>query len=292
VTMRKGQWKLIHNLGVGYAGRWSGVENKAQVELFRIQRQGSEASDLEEAKNLSEKFPGIRDEMLAELNQFLASTGVTMPYRNLRSNLVSDQERASSPKVLELRSEKDRVWIKIEEGEGKVAIEQAHLLYTLNPKEFDQTRGHREEWFKTDARIDQGKIEATMPPGATHAVFCLRDAHGFLITSEPLPDFQAVPYGTQADSTFIKNGFAYKPGLYSLIQLGEDALGEANKQKLSTKQLEKRLSVAKKLYTSPKFDRLALSDTIRSLRAEIRKLEMVPQSKHYTINRFPTDPLF
>jgi len=131
-----------------------------------------------------------------------------------------------------------------------------------------------------------------MPPGATHAVFCLRDAHGFLITSEPLPDFQAVPYGTQADSTFIKNGFAYKPGLYSLIQLGEDALGEANKQKLSTKQLEKRLSVAKKLYTSPKFDRLALSDTIRSLRAEIRKLEMVPQSKHYTINRFPTDPLF
>jgi arylsulfatase A-like enzyme len=292
VTMRKGQWKLIHNLGVGYAGRWSGVENKAQVELFRIQRQGSEASDLEEAKNLSEKFPGIRDEMLAELNQFLASTGVTMPYRNLRSNLVSDQERASSPKVLELRSEKDRVWIKIEEGEGKVAIEQAHLLYTLNPKEFDQTRGHREEWFKTDARIDQGKIEATMPPGATHAVFCLRDAHGFLITSEPLPDFQAVPYGTQADSTFIKNGFAYKPGLYSLIQLGEDALGEANKQKLSTKQLEKRLSVAKKLYTSPKFDRLALSDTIRSLRAEIRKLEKVPQSKHYTINRFPTDPLF
>ena len=292
VTMRKGAWKLIHNLGVGYAGRWSGVENKAQVELFRIQRQGSEASDLEEAKNLSEKFPGIRDEMLAELNQFLASTGVTMPYRNLRSNLVSDQERASSPKVLELRSEKDRVWIKIEEGEGKVAIEQAHLLYTLNPKEFDQTRGHREEWFKTDARIDQGKIEATMPPGATHAVFCLRDAHGFLITSDPLPDFQAVPYGTQADSTFIKNGFAYKPGLYSLIQLGEDALGEANKQKLSTKQLEKRLSVAKKLYTSPKFDRLALSDTIRSLRAEIRKLEMVPQSKHYTINRFPTDPLF
>ena len=292
VTMRKGAWKLIHNLGVGYAGRWSGVENKAQVELFCIQRQGSEASDLEEAKNLSEKFPGIRDEMLAELNQFLASTGVTMPYRNLRSNLVSDQERASSPKVLELRSEKDRVWIKIEEGEGKVAIEQAHLLYTLNPKEFDQTRGHREEWFKTDARIDQGKIEATMPPGATHAVFCLRDAHGFLITSDPLPDFQAVPYGTQADSTFIKNGFAYKPGLYSLIQLGEDALGEANKQKLSTKQLEKRLSVAKKLYTSPKFDRLALSDTIRSLRAEIRKLEMVPQSKHYTINRFPTDPLF
>jgi len=34
------------------------------------------------------------------------------------------------------------------------------------------------------------------------------------------------------------------------------------------------------------------SNAIRSLRAEIRKLETVPQSQHYTINRFPTEPLF
>jgi len=35
-----------------------------------------------------------------------------------------------------------------------------------------------------------------------------------------------------------------------------------------------------------------ISDAIRSLRAEVRKLKQVPQSKHYAINRFPTEPLF
>ena len=292
ITMRKGPWKLVHNLGVGYAGRWSGVENKELVELFRVRKVGEDRQDLSEAINLADQFPEVRDAMLAELNSFLQDSGVTMPYRNLGSHGVSEDEREASPRVIELGSQESRICAKIEQGEGKAAIEKAHLLYTLNPREFDKTGGHREEWLKTKATISPGRVEATMPPGATHAVFCLRDAQGFLITSEPLPDFQTVPYATQADSTLLKNGYAYKPGLYSLIQLGEKAVSNAKKQKLDVTGLQKALKEAEEQYQVEKIEVVDFSDAIRSLRAEIRKLKTVPQSRHYTINRFPTDPLF
>jgi arylsulfatase A-like enzyme len=291
VVMRKGDWKLIRNLGVGYAGKWSGVENKESVELFRIKK-GGKISDLEEAKNLANEFPEIRKEMLTELNEFLRSSNVSMPYRNLGSNQVSEQERAASPKVLDLGSERDRVWITLEQGTGKVGIQDAQLIYTLNPSEFDKTKGHREEWFVKEASIGDGIVQATMPPGATHAVFCLRDANGFLITSEHLPDFQTVPYGNTADSTFLKNGFAYKPGLFSLIRLGEDALASARKKSLNTQRLETSLSEARIQYQTDKFSVVTLSDAIRSLRGEIRKLAPILQSKHFALHRFPSEPLF
>jgi hypothetical protein len=292
ITMRKGPWKLVHNLGVGYAGRWSGVENKELVELFRVRKLGDNTEDLSEAINLADQFPKIRDAMLAELNSFLQDSGVTMPYRNLGSHAVSEEEREASPRVVELGSKENRIWVKIELGEGKAPIGSAHLLYTLNPREFDKTGGHREEWFKTKATILPGRVEATMPPGATHAVFCLRDAQGFLITSESLPDFQTVPYGTQADSRFLKNGYAYKPGMYALIELGEKALSAAHNQNLGTQSLEKSLSTARKFYHHKNLEVDKVSDAIRSLRAEIRQLKQVPQSRHYAINRFPTEPLF
>ena len=51
----------------------------------------------------------------------------------------------------------------------------------------DIVKGHREEWLPAPATIHQGRVEATMPPGATHAVFSMVDRNGFLITSEPMP---------------------------------------------------------------------------------------------------------
>ena len=126
----------------------------------------------------------------------------------------------------------------------------------------------------------------------THAVFCMRDENGFLITSEKLPDFQEAPYGSSKDSSFLENGYAYKPGMYALIELGNAALTASKKQKLSFDGLEKALNIAQKQYQSEKIEVFDFSNAIRSLRAEIRKLETVPQSKHFTINRFPSEPLF
>jgi hypothetical protein len=56
--------------------------------------------------------------------------------------------------------------------------------------------------------------------------------------------------------------------------------------------LKKSLSTAQLLYDSEKIVVKQLSNAIRTLRAEIRKLKTVPQSKHFTINRFPSEPLF
>lgn len=215
-----------------------------------------------------------------------------MPYRNINSSSVTKEEKLAYPKILQLGSKKDRVWVTFQSGENKAKIKEAHLLYTLNPKEFDKTRGHREEWLQAPAKIGNGRCESIMPPGATHAIFCMRDTNGFLITSEPLPDFQKVPYATTQDSTFLKNGYAYKPGLFSLIELAKKAQSIAENKRVDVSALKKSLSTAQLLYDSEKIVVKQLSNAIRSLRSEIRKLKTVPQSKHFTINRFPSEPLF
>ena len=292
VVMRQGGWKLVNNLGVGYAGKWADVENKELVELFRIKKDEQGSADLGEQTNLADKFPKIRDAMLREMDEFLNNAKVSMPYKNINGPKVTQAEKQAHPQILSLGSEKDQIWATFESGSDKATIKEAHLLYTLNPKEFDKTGGHREEWFKAPAKISDGRVEASMPPGATHAVFCMRDENGFLITSEELPDFQEAPYGSSKDSSFLENGYAYKPGMYALIELGKAALKAAKKQKLNLDGLEKALNVAQTQYQSAKIEMVAFSDAIRSLRAEIRKLKQVPQSQHYTINRFPSEPLF
>ena len=292
VVMRQGGWKLVNNLGVGYAGKWADVENKELVELFRIKKDQQGSADLGEQTNLADKFSKIRDAMLREMDEFLNNAKVSMPYRNINGPKVTQAEKQAYPQVLVLGSEKDQIWATFESGNDKATIKEGHLLYTLNPREFDKTGGHREEWFKAPAKISDGRVEASMPPGATHAVFCMRDENGFLITSEELPDFQEAPYGSSKDSSFLENGYAYKPGMYALIDLGKVALKAAKKEKLNTTPLSLALQVAVKQYQSAKIEVVAFSDAIRSLRAEIRKLETVPQSQHYTINRFPTEPLF
>lgn len=292
VVMRQDGWKLVNNLGVGYGGKWSDVENKELVELFRIKKDDQGSADLAEQKNLADQFPDIRDAMLKEMDEFLSNAKVSMPYRNINGPKVTQAEKQAHPQILHLGTDKDQVWATFESGKNKATIREAHLLYTLNPQEFDKTRGHREEWLKAPARISDGKVEASMPPGATHAVFCMRDENGFLITSEPLPDFQEAPYGSSKDSSFLTNGYAYKPGIYALIELGKAAISNAKKQKLRVSGLQNALKTAEKQYQKEKIEVIECSDAIRSLRSEIRKLKNLPQSRHYTINRFPAEPLF
>lgn len=87
-----------------------------------------------------------------------------MPYRNLKAVTTTDKERAASPSVLGLGSEKDRIWVALESGPEKAAITEAILLFTMNPKPFDSTRGNREEWLCAPATtISEGRVEATMP---------------------------------------------------------------------------------------------------------------------------------
>ena len=63
-----------------------------------------------------------------------------MPYRNLKAVTTTDKERAASPSVLGLGSEKDRIWVALESGPEKAAITEAILLFTMNTQalRFDQ----------------------------------------------------------------------------------------------------------------------------------------------------------
>ena len=214
-----------------------------------------------------------------------------MPYRNLKCPATTDAERAASPKVLGQGSHEDRVWITLEAAAHKVAIEEAILYYTMNPKPFDTTRGHREEWFPAPATISKGRVEASMPPGATHAAFCLRDANGFLISSEALPSFDKVPH-TTGGSEFLEKGYAYKPGLFALIKLGKQAQAASVKAGLDSSALKAALATAQVQFDAEAIVEKSMCDAIRALRAAIRRQKGIPQADHPQLNRFPTEPLF
>ena len=285
ITMRKGDWKLINNLGVGFRG-------KLGPELFRIREKDGSIGDLSENNNLADAFPEVRDRMLSELNLFLKKSGVTLPYRNPGHPSVSDRERASIAKVLEMGSKEDQVWIKLETGGEKAKIIEAQLLFTMNPKPFDSTGGQREEWFPAPATIIKDRIEALMPPGATHAAFCLRDANNFLLTSEPLPTFEEVAFGTVKNSEMLQNGYAYKPGLHSLIKLAVNAQRAAKKNGKNTQLLASAIEQAQVQLQVDTIVEKNMCDAIRTLRHRIRTQEGAFHSQHHLLQRFPTEPLF
>jgi hypothetical protein len=181
--------------------------------------------------------------------------------------------------------------VELETGEGKAAVQEALFLYTLTPKFLDATRGRREEWFAKPATLRKGRAVSTMPPGATHGAFCLRDANNILITSEPLPSFQEASHGV-TDSELLENGYAYKPGLFALIQLGQRAQTSAEQAGQDVAALKKALNEAKKACRTADASDEMHCDAIRSLRAAIRDLDGIPEAANRFVNRFPTDPVF
>ena len=284
-AMRKGEWKLVNHYGIPRG------QNAKPVQLFRLYEQDGSTSDLSEALNLAEQYPEICNGMLAELNTFIASSGAPVPHNNLAASSVPAAHRAASPAILERGSDKDRVWAIFETGKDKAEIAEAQLLYTLNPKPFDSTRGSREEWFAAPATIREGRVEATMPPGATHAIFSMVDANGYLLHSEKMPAVCDVGHNVH-DSTILKNGYAYKPGLYSLIKLGERAQHLAQKTRQDTAALSTAITSAKIAYEKDDLSDEGHCDALRALRAAIRNQKGVTEADNIFVNRFPTEPLF
>ncbi len=285
-AMRKGDWKLVHHYGSLEADN-----TKESVQLFRLYNVDGLTNDLSEAQNVGDEYPEVRETMLAELNRLIDEAGAPLPYRNPTGADVPAEQRAACPAVLKLGSEEDRVWVTVESGSKKAAIVDAQLIYTLNPKPFDTIWGKREEWFATPAKIASGRVEAVFPPGATHAIFCMRDANGFLIPSEPMPAVCDVGHDVH-DSTIVKNGYAYKPGLFALIKLGEKAQASADKTGLDTAMLKTALVGARQAYESEDDSDIMHCNAIRSLRAAIRNQKGTPEADNPLINRFPTDPRF
>lgn len=287
VAMRKGPWKLVKNYGVKGGGN-----HKPSLELYQIYDEAGAPKDLSEEKDVSAEYPEVHASMKAEMLAYLKAHKAPEPYRSPAGADVTDEELAAIAKVTGMSSEQDKVSVSFETGEGKNNVSEATLFYTLNPKPFDSTGGHREEWFQMEAKVDDGKAEASLPPGATHAVIVLRDEKNFWIPSEPLAS--VIEKDHKHNSSLLKNGYAWRPGFHALVKLGYQARESAKARQLIpvTPKLDKALAHAIRLLSDESASDDAYAAGIRELRHAIRSLTAVPESKHPALNRFPSEPLF
>jgi len=281
-AIRKGDWKLVHHYVAPQGGKL-----KQATQLYRLYDGADTTLDLSETHNAADQYPEKVAELLSELNAQIARSDAPLPHRNASADF--EPEAVECPAILELGSEGDRVWATFETGVGKSPIVSAQLLYTVNPKQFDSTRGNREEWFAASASVSAGRVEARMPPGATHATFSMVDANGFLLTAEAMPAVTDVGHQVR-DSSILKNGYAYKPGMFALIRLGEQAQVAARKQGANTSALQAALGNAKAQLAVDPVQVIPMTDAIRSLRAAIRNQTDAPEARHPLMNRFPVDP--
>ncbi len=125
------------------------------------------------------------------------------------------------------------------------AVEKAYMMYSLNGGTELKYRAPRlEEWIYAPVKLTDGRVEAVAPPGMTHAVFCLIDANNFLVYSEPVPPVGKVRIDA-AVSLELEDGFAYRPGLFSLIKVGHEARGKLLKQGVNVDALTQALKAAR-----------------------------------------------
>ncbi|VGO13836.1 Arylsulfatase [Pontiella desulfatans] len=276
-AMRKGPWKIYRNLGPG--------NNKSpMVELFRLYNDDGTMADVGEKENLAEKMPELANRLLAELDGFLGDANVSYPYKNPTIDTHPGQDRI--PAVLARGDDGDRIWVEVETGRDKSKIVAAKLLYTVNGSLLEVSKGRREMWFEEPATIQGGRISGTVPPGTSHAVFCMTDSEGFLVMSEELPSYKEAS-SSSADSSYLKHAYPFRPGLHALIQLGQEAEAGLKGKGGTDAALLKELKNAKAVYAKGKVSDKEYCDALRALRNSIRDLKgVVPQADNPYLNLF------
>jgi hypothetical protein len=279
--IRKGGWKLRLN----HAPE---VNRLPRVMLYQLYTDDGSVCDIAEANNLADSQPAMRDELLTELNAWIAKYNAPKPYKN--AHLQGEQRLAGSdqvPAVVKLQSVQNRVELHFETGAGKSKVVEAKLLYTTNGSKLLQNNPHQEEWFDISAEIKEGLVGAFAPPGMTHGIFYLRDENDFLITSESLPSY-AGPDKTHAVGVeMIQDGYAYRPGLLSLINLAVSAQKHAQQDEQNVAALAKAIQSAERVVQTP-VEETSYALAMRALRQAIKSLD-VPQASLPVMNQFKTN---
>jgi arylsulfatase A-like enzyme len=282
-AMRKGPWKVYRNLAPG-------TNKSPEIGLYRLYNDDGTMADVGESENLAEEMPELANQLLAELDAFLGEADVSYPYLNPEIDSLPGQDKV--PAVVERGDDGERIWVEVETGDDKSKIVEAKLLYTVNGGMFELSRGRREMWFEEPAIINGGRIEGIVPPGASHAVFCMRDSEDFLVMSEKLPSYRDVS-SSNSDSSFTKHAYPFRPGLYALIQLGEETSGSLQEMGKSDAALSSSLAEAKGLYAAGTGTDEQYYVAIRGLRKSIRDLKgSVPQADNYYLNLFRQSSAF
>lgn len=277
-ALRKGPWKLYRNVAPG-------INDAPEIELFRLYNDDGSFADVGEQNNLADSMPELKNQLLDELNAFLDAADVTYPYKAPKAvTPLPGQENV--PAVLDRGDDGDRIWVTVETGEGKSPIVDAKLLYTVNGSLLENSRGRREMWFEEPATIKGGRIEGVVPPGTSHAAFCMTDSEGFLVMSEELPSYKAVK-SSLPDSSILKHAYPFRPGLYALIQLGKEARSEMRRLNKKSQPLLSAIKKAELIYAVDEASDKEYCDSMRSLRNAIRDLKgIVPQADSRYLNLF------
>ena len=170
-AIRRGDWKLIQNFD------WRDNPAKSEFELYRLTA-GGKRSDIEESKDVSEKYPEKFNELKTDLAKWLGGVNASLPHYSPEfPGTLMNKEKA--PAVTGGGHAGGVAWVTFETA-PKAKVEKAFLMYTLNGG-----AGVDEEWFRVPAQLNAaaGRAEAAVPAGTTHFVFTLIDENNFLINS-------------------------------------------------------------------------------------------------------------
>jgi len=280
-VIRKGGWKLRLNNA-------SEANREPPVELFKLYHDNGSVNDLGESENLAETHPEKREELLQELRRWLNEFDAPTTYKVTSNNGGKLPGAEHVPKVLGRESRGGQVLVHLEGGGGKSRVIEAQLLYTANGSDLLRDGRGFEEWCSIRAKIEGNTVVANAPPGMTHGVFYLRDEQGFLITSEPVPPMSAEGAGIGSPgSSFIQDGYAYRPGLLALIVMAESAHRSAVASGQDSAALNTAIAAARSVAAQP-VEEKPYALAMRQLRGEIRKLK-VPEAARPILNQFKSE---
>jgi arylsulfatase A-like enzyme len=282
-AIRKEGWKLILNHAPEMNG-WPALE------LFKLYNENGSPADLSEKENLAESHPEKRDELLADLKGWLEKFDTQLPYKNPAvlpaKNALPGAEQI--PAVLERTEKENEVSVRFETGNEKSRIVDAVFVYTANGSDLLREHANFEEWFRAPAELGDGVATAIAPPGMTHGVFCLRDENGFLIRSKNVPPWHGPTGNTKwTIAQDPVDSFAWRPGLISLINTGDEVRKTAKKAEQDTAALSQAMKKAREVLTRP-VDEETYASAMRHLRREIRVLD-VPEARLSVLNLFQTE---
>jgi len=262
VIQRKG-WKLMKNTGPL-------LTEAPDLQLFKLYNEDGTRNDIGEANNLADQYPEMTQQLLGDLTDWMQANDARVPHLN--PDAEDDLPGKSDvPVVTGLGSEESRIWATFE-AKPNVPVTQAYMMYSLNGGTELKYRAPRlEEWIHAPVKLTDGRVEAVAPPGMTHAVFCLIDANNFLVYSEPIPPVGKIRIDA-AVSLEMENGFAYRPGLFSLIKVGHDARGKLMQQGVNVDELTQALKAARAVVKQP-VEEKTYAVAIRNLRHAIRAFD-------------------
>ena len=277
-VIRKGDWKLLLYHGVHMD------RTRPEIQLYRLYSSDGSPNDLGETRNLADSHPEKRDELLNELKAWLSKYDADLPYRNAHTpgRWLPDNDKV--PEVVRRNSDGDRLEVYFETGNAKARIIDAKLIYTTNGSDLLCDHPGHEEWHEAPASLGEGMATAIAPPGMTHGVFYLRDENGFQVNSEWVPPYSGPGGQDGIGAALLKDGYAYRPGLISLINTALSAERHAEKRGQDTRALALEIQSAKAVAGTPVEER-SYAPAMRNLRSAICQLD-VPEAKLSVLNHF------